>query len=128
MKLAIRIALGLSLVWLIYFAKAHVAFRFYPVAMNLIFFFLFALSLFRTPLVEIFARRMGERLDARGIVYCRKVTLAWVVFLFLNTSVSLATVFLSRELWAIYNGCVSYVLMGLMFAVEFFVRRRVRHD
>lgn len=127
MKFAFRIAFGLALVWLIYLARAHVAFRFYPVAMNAAFLVGFAVSLFRTPLVEVFARRMGEKLDERAVAYCRRVTVAWVVFLAFNTAVSLATVFLSSEIWVLYNGCVSYVLMGLMFVGEFLIRRRVRH-
>lgn len=127
MKLAIRIILGLVIVWLIYLAKANVGFRCYPVVMVALFLGFFAVSLFRTPLVEVFARRMGERLDEKGVAYCRKVTVAWVVFLSLHLAVTVWTVFLSREAWVLYNGCIAYVLMGLMFGVEFLIRKRVRN-
>lgn len=31
-----------------------------------------------------------------------------------------------EEAWALYNGFISYLLMGLMFAGEWLIRRRVR--
>ena len=127
MKLAIRIILGLVIVWLIYLAKANVCFRLYPAVMVSLFLGCFAVSLFRTPLVEVFARRMGEKLGEKGVEYCRKVTVAWVVFLSVHLAVTVWTVFLSREVWVLYNGCIAYVLMGLMFGVEFLFRKRVRN-
>ena len=127
MKLAIRIILGLVIVWLIYLAKANVCFRLYPAVMVSLFLGCFSVSLFRTPLVEVFARRMGEKLDEKGVEYCRKVTVAWVVFLSVHLAVTVWTVFLSREVWVLYNGCIAYVLMGLMFGVEFLFRKRVRN-
>jgi uncharacterized membrane protein len=69
---------------------------------------------------------MGETLDERGVAYCRRVTVAWTVFLSVHFAVTLATVFASREVWAIYNGFLAYVLIGAMFAGEWLVRRRVR--
>ena len=70
---------------------------------------------------------MGEKLDEKGVEYCRKVTVAWVVFLSVHLAVTVWTVFLSREVWVLYNGCIAYVLMGLMFGVEFLFRKRVRN-
>lgn len=127
MKLAIRIILGLAIVWLIYLAKANVGFRVYPAVMVALFLGFFTVSLFRTPLVEVFARRMGEKLDEKGVAYCRKVTIAWVIFLSLHLVVTVWTVFLSPEAWVLYNGCIAYLLMGLMFAGEFIIRKRVRN-
>lgn len=58
--------------------------------------------------------------------YCRKVTVAWCVFFICNGSISAFTAFCaSDEVWSVYNGGISYVLMGLMFAVEFIIRRQV---
>lgn len=127
MKAAVRIIIGLAIVWLIYFAKANVYFRYYPAVMVSVFLAMFATSLFRTPMAEVFARRMGEKLDEKGVAYCRKVTVAWTVFLSLNLGVTVWTVFLSREVWALYNGCISYLLTGVMFLGEFIIRKRVRN-
>ena len=122
----LRIVLPPLAVWALYLLKANVWFRLYPAVMVAVFLSAFALSLRGTPLVERFAAAMGETLDERGRGYCRRVTVAWTVFLALHLAVTVATVFMSSEVWALYNGCLAYVLMGLMFAGEWLVRRRVR--
>lgn len=125
-KTALRLACAVALVWVLYLLKANVWFRLYPAVVVAVALAVFAILLFRTPLVERFARGMGEVLDARGVAYCRKVTVAWVVFLSVHLAVTVATVFARREVWAFYNGCLAYLLMGAMFAGEWLVRRRVR--
>lgn len=125
-RTAFRLVGMVALVWVLYFLKANVCLRLYPAVMVLLALVVFAVSLARVPLVERIARARGEALDARGVAYCRKVTVAWVVFLALHLLVTVATVFASREIWAAYNGCLAYVLMGAMFAGEWLVRRRVR--
>ena len=125
MKFALRMFFGFAVIWLIFFTRFR-ALRWYPALMAAVFLAAFALSLFRTPLAEVFARRAGERLDETGVRYCRKVTIVWTVFLALHLAVTVGTVFLSREAWAIYNGAIAYVLLGLMFGGEYLVRRRIR--
>lgn len=125
-RTAFRLVGAAALVWLLYFLRANVWLRLYPAAVVSVALAVFAVSLFRTPLAERLARRMGETLDARGVAYCRKVTVAWVVFLSAHLAVTVATAFASREVWAFYNGCLAYVLLGAMFAGEWIVRRRVR--
>jgi len=121
-----RIALSLLAVWAIYLLKANVWFRLYPLIMVSLALAAFAVSLWRTPLVEVFARKTGESLDPSGVAYCRNVTRVWVAFLSVHWFVTLATVFAPYEVWIAYNGCVAYGLMGLLFIGELFVRRRVR--
>ena len=117
---------AIAAVWVLYFARANAWFRLYPAIVVFVFLALFASSLFGTPLAEVFARKMGEKLDGRGVAYCRNVTRAWVVFLLLHFAVTVATVFMSREIWALYNGCIAYLLMGTMFLGEWIVRKRVK--
>lgn len=121
-----RVALTPVIVWALYLLKANIWFRLYPAVMVAIALAAFSVSLFRTPLVESIARRTGENLDERGVAYCRTVTKVWTVFLSAHFVVTVATVFASQEVWAIYNGCIAYVLMGALFAGEWIVRRRVR--
>ena len=121
-----RFALALLVVWALYFLRANVWFRLYPAVMAAAALVAFAVSLFRTPLAEVFARRMGESLDARGIAYCRRVTEVWTAFLAAHLAVTMATVFASYEAWAFYNGFLAYVLMGALFAGEWVARRRIR--
>ncbi len=123
---ALRLVGAVALVWILYLLKANVYFRLYPAVVVALALGLFAVSLFRTPLVERIARARGVTLDARGVAYCRKVTIAWVVFLSAHLAVTVATVFASREVWAVYNGFLSYLLIGAMFVGEYGIRRRVR--
>jgi acyl-CoA synthetase (AMP-forming)/AMP-acid ligase II len=59
--------------------------------------------------------------------YCRKVTIIWVFFFILNGNLSIWTIFSGSDiLFAVYNGGISYLLMGLLFAVEFVVRKKVQ--
>lgn len=122
----LRWAIAPLVVWGLYFVRGNVWFRLYPAVMAAIALSAFAASLFRTPLVEIIARRMGERLDEGGVAYCRSVTRVWTAFLALHLLVTFATVFASLEAWAFYNGFLAYVLMGVLFVGELSYRRRIR--
>lgn len=112
----------------LFFTQKEIFLRLYPVLMNAAVAGIFASSLFRKPLIEIFAEKTGRVLDAAGKRYTRRATLAWTVFMAANTLISLATVFLSLRVWTVYNGFVSYLLIGAMFAAEFLVRRRVEKN
>lgn len=100
----------------------------YPVLVSLLFFAVFTWSLFYPPpLVERLARLEEPDLPPKGVIYTRKVTQVWSVFFLCNALVSLATVYLAdARIWSLYNGCVFYVLMGLLMAVEMVIRRKVK--
>ena len=126
LSIVARIALTPLIVLALYLLKANVWFRLYPVLMVAVALAVFTVSLWRTPLVEVFARRMGETLDARGVAYCRRVTVVWTVFLSMHLVVTFLTVFASYETWALYNGVIAYLMMGALFAGEWLFRRRFR--
>lgn len=121
-----RLVLSVAAVWMIYILRANVWFRLYPALMVFLALVGFSVSLWRTPLVEIIARKMGENLDEKGVAYCRNVTRVWVAFLSLHLAVTLATVFAPYKVWVVYNGCIAYVLIGLLFVGEWLYRRRAR--
>ncbi|WP_230874606.1 hypothetical protein [Methylomonas sp. LL1] len=100
----------------------------YPAFVSLLFFTVFSYSLAYPPtLVERLARLEDPQLPAKGVAYTRKVTLVWCVFFLTNATVSLATVWYGDPwLWSLYNGCVSYILTGLLMAAEMVVRRKVK--
>ncbi|MBB34052.1 MAG: hypothetical protein CME88_12930 [Hirschia sp.] len=106
---------------------SQLALRLYPVFMGLAMLTAFAHSLFNPPsLIEIFARMREPDLPPEGVVHTRRVTFAWCVFLACNAAVALYTaIFSSLEVWAIYNGAVSYGLMGLMFFGELLIRKTI---
>ncbi len=55
--------------------------------------------------------------------YCRKVTILWCVFFVINGTIAFMTaLFFPEKIWAIYNGFISYILIGVLFAGEFIVR------
>ncbi len=85
---------------------------------------IFTLSLKKTPLITQFAQKMQkEPLNQEKLIYTRKATKAWAIFMFMNTVASLITVFLSDEIWAIYNGFISYILIGTMMLSEYIIRK-----
>jgi len=85
----------------------------------------FGLSFRRTEtVIEIFARAQVGTLAPEERAYCRKVTAVWCAFFLGNGTVaSQLAVAGSREAWALYTGCIAYVLLGLLFASEFVYRQ-----
>ena len=102
--------------------------QYYPVAMNLLMFLVFFVSLLRPPsVIERIARITTPDLPDAGISYTRKVTMVWCVFFVFNGSMALyTTLSTSLGFWAIYNSMISYTLMGVIFCGEYLVRRVVK--
>jgi uncharacterized membrane protein len=98
----------------------------YPVAVSSVLLLLFAGSLLRPPsIVERIARLQTPDLPPAAVVYTRRVTQVWCVFFILNGGISAWTaVAASREAWLLYNGLISYLLMGALFGGELLYRRR----
>lgn len=123
----LRYLIAPLLIWALFFLKANIYFRVYPVVMTAIMLVVFTVSLWRTPVIEVFARKFGNTLDDRGISYCRKVTFVWIGFFIVNLIISICTLFTDIDCWAFYNGFLSYVLMGILFAGEWLYRKLVLH-
>jgi len=107
--------------------------KLYPVLINLVMLFLFGASLFSPP-TAVFKMALLSDSSIRTSVhygtienYCRNVTKVWCVFFILNASISLITfLYTPSWIWALYNGCIAYILMGILFAVEWLVRKKVQ--
>ncbi len=106
--------------------------KLYPLAVCGTFFFVFAMSLASPPnIIFRFATLqdksiLGSPFKGRVESYCKKVTLVWCGFFVLNGAAAAWTAFYGSErAWAVYNGGLSYIIMGLIFAVEFFIRKKV---
>lgn len=96
----------------------------YPSLVNLVFLVQFAWSLRGTPMAERFARLEASDLSPAEVRYCRRVTLTWCGFFVLNGGAATAlAVLASQTVWAAYTGGISYLLMGLLFAGEYVVRK-----
>jgi uncharacterized membrane protein len=110
--------------------NANLAMRIYPVLMSVAMLTAFALSLARPPsMIERFARVFEPDLSEAGVRYTRTVTWVWCAFFLLNAGAALWTALAaSLKTWALYNGAISYGLMGLLLGVEFLVRGPVRRQ
>lgn len=98
----------------------------YPLLVSLAFFTFFTISLYYPPtVIERIARRQRKEFPERAIIYTRKVTQAWCVFFVINGSLSLVSIFHSEKWWMLYNGFISYILIGLMLGGEYLIRMRV---
>ena len=107
--------------------------KFYPVLVNLSLLSFFGFTLWRPP---SFAFRMASLHDKslenspsfKSVErYCRNVTVGWCIFFIVNGSIATFTVFVgSDKIWSLYNGLISYILIGLFFMVEYLVRKMVQ--
>ena len=104
------------------------AIKVYPVAISLSLAALFIYSFFFPPtVIERFARMSEPTLNESGVRYTRKVTIIWIVFFICNAAASLMTALWGNlEIWAFYNGFLSYVFVGGLMAGEFVVRQFVK--
>jgi uncharacterized membrane protein len=112
---------------IVWWSNSEQVLRLYPALINLGALGLFAWSLHRPPsMVERFARLHHPDLPPEGVRYTVNVTRVWCGFFILNGAIATYTaVFSSRAVWTLYNGLIAYVLMGVLFAGEWWVRRRV---
>lgn len=100
------------------------ALKTYPILLSLGLAGLFGTSLTHPPTaVERIARIREPNLPTSTIGYMRNVTVIWLGFFLVNASASAWTAASGDlALWTFYNGFVSYVLVGTLFAAEFVVR------
>lgn len=95
-----------------------------PVLINVALLTQFAASLRTTPMVERFARLQEPNLSPAQVRYCRRVTQVWSCFFAFNALVSAGFAWLaSVSAWALYNGVIAYVLIGVLGGTEYIVRK-----
>ncbi len=112
--------------------------KLYSVVISVTLLFVFGSSLFFKPnIIFRFATLAdrsikGSNFEGKVEAYCKKVTIVWCIFFVINGSIAAVTALydfgseeLNDKIWSIYNGGISYVLMGLLFAIEFIIRKRV---
>ena len=124
-------AIGIVIILLLifsFFANSALLLKLYPVVMSLGFFSIFCYSLFKPPTVITLIAGARRKLTTNAVIYTRKVTMVWSVFFICNALVALWTIFQSNEYWAIYNGFISYVLVGILFSCEWLVRRNFKKN
>lgn len=114
----------------VYFGVVHFSFsdnviaKLYPAAVSIFFFCAFTYTLFYPPsMVEKFARIKHPDLEPFAVLYTRKVTIIWCIFLAFNSMTLLYLAFFgSVKYWTLYSGVICYCLMGVLFVGEYIVR------
>lgn len=120
--LAAAMASGLTLI-----TGSVLGLKFYPVVVSFILLCVFGVSLYKPPsMIERFARLQTPDLPVQAIAYTRKVTWVWCGFFILNGTIATATLFTNDKIWALYNGLLSYIFMGILLAGEYVVRLRLQ--
>ena len=96
-----------------------------PMLISLSMLLLFGYTLRHPPsMIERFARQITPDLPPAGVAYTRNVTRVWCGFFVLNAAVALYTALPAGQAWwLLYNGLLSYLLMGVLFAGEWLYRR-----
>jgi uncharacterized membrane protein len=86
--------------------------------------FAFLRSLSGTPLIEHFARMVKPELSAAELAHCRGWTRIWGIYLLALAAIGLVLArWATLTVWTVYVGVLSYVLVGVLFAVEYVIRK-----
>lgn len=107
--------------------QSAIGVKFYPVVISAGLLLVFGWSLWFPPtVVERLARLKEPDLPPSGVAYTRNVTRIWCGYFIVNGVIATATVFAEDWVWTLYNGFISYLLMGLLFAGEWLFRQYYR--
>ena len=104
--------------------------KLYPALVNFGLLIAFSYTLWHPPsMIQRIARTTGIPFSAKTGPYTRVVTIIWCGFFIVNGIIaSLIAVSGSLGVWTIYNGLISYVVMGLIIVGElifrYFYKRR----
>ena len=121
-KTIFPIILMLIVIFCFYFTKIT-ALKFYPVIINLFFFMCFLFSNFRKKsIIQLIAEKIDGELPVELVLYTQKLNWVWTVVTGINFFLSVVTLFLNNTFWALYNGCISYFLVGMTFLIEYPIR------
>jgi len=100
---------------------------YYPVLVNAILFVVFAGSLRSgEPLLLRIVRARGIAISSHGPRYLRRLTAFWAGFFVINGMIAFWTTTASIEIWTLYNGLISYLLVGALILGEWTFRRQYK--
>lgn len=120
----VMVALILALCGLIFVLESQRLLKLYPVLFSIGMAAAFYFSLYdEHTLIERLATRFGSKLHDAARRYIRRLTVWWVGVLLVNAAISAYTAFYGTLYqWTLYNGLISYLLMGTFMAGEFCFR------
>ena len=96
-----------------------------PVLINVVLLTTFASTLRgEVSMIERFARMQVDDLSPAEVTYCRRVTWLWCgLFVVNGVVIGALAITGALELWTLWTGGVAYGLVGLLFGVEYLVRK-----
>jgi uncharacterized membrane protein len=96
-----------------------------PVLINVVLFLGFAGSLRGgVSLIERLALLRQDDLSEEELLYCRRLTVIWSAFFVFNGGIAMIlSVWAPFSWWALYNGLIAYVLIGLLGGSEYVYRK-----
>jgi uncharacterized membrane protein len=114
------------------FSDSRLILKLYPALADLAYITILLTSfLFPPPFafyfIDIFDKSMKTKFPQKQFErYCFRATLAWCVFFLVDGIVAVFTARgCSDVVWGIYNGGISYVIMGILFIGEFIILKSV---
>jgi uncharacterized membrane protein len=112
--------------------KSSLTLKIYPALADLVYFVIMVTSILIPPpevfyFINMFDKTIKNHIEPAFFErYCRKAAIVWCVFFVFDGAVALVTVFLGSDIvWGIYNGGITYVLMGLIFVGEYFILKMI---
>ncbi len=98
---------------------------YYPALVSFLLCALFAGSFKQEePILLRIMRARGVTMHAHIPPYLTRLTAVWATFFALNGLIAVWTTTASMEIWTIYNGMISYLLIAVLMAGEWLFRRR----
>ena len=117
------VSIGVFLL-LIYWSGNERLLLLYPTLVSLVMLALFSLTLWYPPsMIERFSRMLNMEIPPQAVPYMRVVTVIWCLFFAINALISAWLAWWgSITWWTLYNGLISYLVIGLLIGGEFLYR------
>ena len=109
------------------FLEQSVWLKVYPVAFSLMLLYVFGISLWTDKsMIQRFAELREKDITPHKQHYMRQLTVVWCGFFIFNALVSTYTLlWTSDKVWMLYNGLISYLLLGALVVTELLFRYTV---
>ena len=106
--------------------QSEIVLEFYPIVLTLVFLFVFGVPLLKGKSIIIyFAMMMDSAIEThpgRGMLErcCKALNIVWIIHFIVSLTINLLIVFGSTlEIWTLYNALISYLVQGLIIALQF---------
>jgi len=106
--------------------------KLYPALTALAYLIIMTTSFFFPPplayyFIDIFDKTIKTKIPKEIFDnYCFKASIVWCIFFVIDGTIAVTTAFYCSELvWGIYNGGITYCIMGLIFVGEFIVLKSI---